>query len=107
MYNKNDKVKLQIIDINTDGLGIAKLFDIETNKNIVFFVKDGLLGDEVEAIITKVNKNIIFAKTINVINKSQYRVESKCEVSNVCGGCQLLSLDYRKQLDIKKEIVKN
>lgn len=107
MHNKNDKVKLQIIDINTDGLGIAKLFDIETNKNIVFFVKDGLLGDEVEAIITKVNKNIIFAKTINVINKSQYRVESKCEVSNVCGGCQLLSLDYQKQLDIKKEIVKN
>lgn len=107
MYNKNDKVKLQIIDINTEGLGIAKLFDIETNKNIVFFVKDGLLGDEVEAIITKVNKNIIFAKTINVINKSQYRVESKCEVSNVCGGCQLLSLDYQKQLDIKKEIVKN
>lgn len=107
MYKKNDKVELKIIDISTEGLGVAKLFDVEANKNIVFFVKDALVGDCVEAVITKVNKNAIFAKTLKVIEKSQYRVEPKCNVANVCGGCQLLSLDYKKQLELKKELVKN
>ena len=107
MYRRNEKLKLEIIDISTDGLGIAKVFDNETNKNIVFFVKDALVGDTVEAVITKVNKTVIFAKAIQIIDKSQYRVESKCKVSNKCGGCQLLSLDYKKQLEIKKAMVKN
>lgn len=106
ILNKNEKIILDIIDINNDGLGIAKIFDAENNKNIVFFVKDAILGDKVECIITKVANNVIFAKTINIIKKSQYRVEPKCKVHNVCGGCQLLSLDYNKQLEIKKELVK-
>lgn len=107
MFNKNNTIKLRIVDVNNDGLGIAKVFDNETNKNIVFFVKDALVGDTVEAVITKVNKTIIFAKALKIIEKSQYRVEPKCKVSNECGGCQLLSLDYKKQLEIKKTIVKN
>ena len=107
MYKKNDKVELKIIDISTEGLGVAKLFDVETNKNIVFFVKDALVSDVVEVVITKVNKNVIFAKTLKVIEKSQYRIEPKCNVANICGGCQLLSLDYKKQLELKKELVKN
>ena len=107
MYRKNEILNLKIVDINTEGLGIAKLFDMETNKNLVFFVKDGLIGDEVEAIITKINKNIIYAKVKKIIKESQYRVNPKCEVSNVCGGCQILSLDYKKQLKIKKDMVRN
>ena len=107
MYKKNDIVKLEIIDMSFEGLGIAKLFDIDTNRNIVFFVKDALVGDNVEAVITKVNKNVIYTKALNVLKKSQYRVEPKCNVANVCGGCQLLSLDYKKQLELKKELVKN
>ena len=107
MFNKNNTIKLRIVDVNNDGLGIAKVFDNETNKNVVFFVKDALVGDTVDAVITKVNKTIIFAKALKIIEKSQYRVVPKCKVSNECGGCQLLSLDYKKQLEIKKTMVKN
>ena len=100
-YTKNSKIELNIIDITKDGLGIAK-YDEK-----VFFVKNALIGDVVDATITKVNKNVIYAKTDNIIKKSNFRVDDLCNVSKRCGGCQFLSLDYKQQLDIKKNYVVN
>lgn len=99
LYKKNQIIKLEIIDISKDGLGIAKI------DSQVFFVKNAIVGDVVNAIITKTTSSIIYAKVVEVIEKSQYRVESKCAVSNSCGGCQLLNIDYQKQLEIKKNFV--
>ena len=98
---KNELIKLKIEDIEHNGLGVAK-YD-----NKVYFVKDGLIGDEVEAIITKETKNINYAKVVNYIKKSEFRVDSDCKVSKACGGCQLLELDYNKQLELKINFVKN
>ena len=100
-FNKNQKIELDIIDMTKEGLGVAKI------DSLVFFVKDAIVGDKVNAIITKVAANIIYAKAQEVIVKSEYRVDSKCKVSNSCGGCQLLNLDYQKQLDLKKQNVLN
>ena len=99
ILKKNEKIKLDIIDMTKDGLGLAKL------DGQVFFVKDGLIGDRVEAIITKIDKNVIYAKVVNLVKNSEFRVESACTISNACGGCQLLNLDYNKQLEIKKNYV--
>lgn len=96
---KNDKIELDIVDMTKDGLGLAKV------DGQVFFVKDGLIGDKVEAVITKVDKNIIYSKVLNIVEKSNYRVKSSCNVSNACGGCQLLNLDYKKQIELKKNYV--
>lgn len=103
MQTKNQKIVLDIIDMTSDGLGIAK-FD-----NQVFFVKDAILGDKVNAIITKTSKNnnIIYAKKIELIEKSGYRVKPDCIVCEPCGGCQVMSLSYDKQLTLKENIVKN
>lgn len=100
-YNKNEKIELDIIDMTKDGLGVAKV------DSQVFFVKDAIVEDRVNAVITKVTTNIIYAKALEVINKSKYRVESKCKVSNSCGGCQLLNLDYKKQIELKRNIAVN
>ena len=98
---KNDIIKLDIIDITRDGLGLAKV------SGQVFFVKDGILGDKVEAIITKIDKNIVYAKATKILYKSKFRVDSICDISNACGGCQLLNLNYEKQIEIKKNYVLN
>ncbi len=97
MCLKNDIVNLKIIDLTNEGLGVAKI------DSKVFFVKDALPLDEVRAIVTKVNKNIIYAKSIEIIKPSEYRMSPKCSISNACGGCQLASLNYEKQLEIKKD----
>lgn len=98
---KNDIVKLKIIDMNNDGLGVAKIDDI------VFFVKNGLYGDLVLATITKITKNIVYAKAIDFLELSKYRNEKKCKVSNSCGGCQIIDLEYKKQIELKTSFVKN
>ena len=100
-YSKNEKIELDIIDMTKDGLGVAKV------GSQVFFVKNAILEDKVNAVITKVTTNVIYAKALDIVNKSKYRVESKCDVSNSCGGCQLLNLDYKKQIELKKNIVLN
>lgn len=101
MYKKNDVIKLDINDLTDEGLGIAR-YDGQ-----VFFVKGALPFDKVEAIITKITPNIIFAKTINIIEKSKYRIKTKCKNADSCGGCQLIELDYNYQLDFKKKLVLN
>ncbi len=98
---KNEIKKLYITDISNEGLGIAR------DNNFVYFVKNAVVGDLVNCIITKETKNIIYAKVVDVIEKSKYRCESICQVSNPCGGCQLLDVKYEKQLEIKKNIVIN
>lgn len=98
-YSKNEKIELDIIDMTKDGLGVAKV------DSQVFFVKNAILEDRVNAVITKVTTNVIYAKALEIVSKSKYRVESKCDVSNSCGGCQLLNLDYKKQIELKKQIV--
>ena len=102
---KNDIIKLNIVDMTHDGLGVGKVLD--NNDTRTFFVKNGLIGDYVEAIITKNKTNIFFAKVKNIIKPSIYRVDSKCKVSNICGGCQLLNLDYNKQIELKQKIFIN
>ncbi len=98
---KNDKLELNIIDMTKEGLGLAKL------DGQVFFVKDAIIGDKVLAIVTKITNSIVYAKTIDVIEKSRYRVEPKCNIANACGGCQLLCLDYSEQLKLKVNNVIN
>lgn len=100
-FSKNEKIEFDIIDMTKDGLGVAKV------DSQVFFVKNAILEDRVNAVITKVTTNVIYAKALEIVSKSKYRVESKCNVSNSCGGCQLLNLDYKKQIELKKQIVLN
>lgn len=101
MPRKNDKITLSIIDMTTDGLGVAK------EGRLVYFVKDAVIGDKVEANITKITEKLVYAKVTRVIEKSEYRVVPKCSVCDACGGCQVMPLSYEKQLDMKKNIVKN
>ena len=88
---KNEIKKLYITDVSNEGLGIAR------DNNFVYFVKNAVVDDLVNCIITKETKNIIYAKVVDVIEKSKYRCESICQVSNPCGGCQLLDVKYEKQ----------
>ena len=100
-YIKNQIIELEIFDMTKDGLGVAK------KNSQVFFVKDAITGDKVNTIITKASANVVYAKAIEILSKSNYRVDSKCSVSNRCGGCQLLNLDYKKQLELKTNYVIN
>lgn len=93
--NKNEKVIVDIEDIGVNGEGIGKV------DGYTLFVKDAIIGDQVEAVITKAKKNYGYAKMLRVLESSKDRVEKKCLVARQCGGCQIQELSYDAQLEFK------
>ncbi len=93
-----DNVK--ITDLDFQGRGIARI------DNVVTFVDNALKGENVEIEITKKSKKFNEAKVLNIKKKSNKRVEPLCPYYQICGGCDLMHMDYQSQLEFKKEKVK-
>ena len=101
IVNKNEKYVVDIIDYGIDGEGIAKI------DGFTIFVQNAMRGEKCEILILKVLKTHAFAKIVNIIEKSKYRVEPDCKTYKTCGGCSLRHIDYRETLVIKREKVQN
>lgn len=98
--NKNDRIQITIEDIGVDGEGIGK------TDGYTWFVKNALIGDTVEAVVTKVKKHYGYAKMLNIIEPSPDRIDQKCPVARQCGGCQVQELSYEAQLRFKTKKVR-
>ena len=99
-YQKNDIVTVTIEDIGNDGEGIGKA------EGYTLFVKDAVIGDVVEARITKCKKNYGYARVEKVVTPSSFRVEPKCRFHRQCGGCQIQAMSYDRQLIYKQDKVR-
>ena len=97
---KNETVTVSIEDIGVNGEGIGKV------DGYTLFVKNGIIGDTVEAVITKAKKNYGYAKVLKILEPSSKRVEAVCNVARQCGGCQLQELSYEAQLEFKEKKVR-
>lgn len=100
-FKTGDKIKLDIIDINSEGMGVGRY------NGFTFFIEEATIGDKVMAEVVEVKKRFGIGRTIEILETSPYRVESKCGYFPECDGCQLHNLRYEKQLEFKKDIVKN
>ena len=100
-FQKNETVSVTIEDIGTEGEGIGKV------EGFTLFVKDAVPGDTVLAKILKCKKNYAYARLEKVETPSPFRVEPECRYYRQCGGCQLQSLSYEKQLQFKQNKIRN
>lgn len=98
---KNDIVNLKIIDTTLQGAGVGKI------DGLTIFVDSAVTGDEVEAHILKVKSNCAFAKIHSIIAPSENRVDVACLAYPKCGGCSFRHIDYKTELSIKENNVKN
>ena len=96
-----DKLKVEIVDISYDGYGVAKI------DGYILFVDECLIGEKVLVEVTEMGKNYGFAKKLDIIHTSPYRVKPKCPHFGICGSCELLHLDYKQQLLFKKKVVED
>lgn len=101
MVEKNQTCVVDIIDYGSNGEGVAKI-----NGQVVF-VPFALVGEKVEIIIVKVQKDFAFGKITNIIETSGTRVKAPCPYFSKCGGCQLQHMNYSAQLEFKKQFVEN
>lgn len=83
---KNDVVILEITDMGAEGEGIAKL------NGYTLFIKDALTGDRIKACVMKTNKYFGYARILEILEPSPYRVEPRCPVARQCGGVSASAL---------------
>ena len=100
-YSKNEILEVTITDIGNDGEGIGKI------DGYTLFIKDAVIGDTVRCKIMKAKKNYAYARLEEVIVPSEYRIRPACAISTRCGGCQIQSMSYERQLQFKQDKVRN
>ncbi|MGX7328221.1 23S rRNA (uracil(1939)-C(5))-methyltransferase RlmD [Enterococcus bulliens] len=91
-------LKIKRLGINGEGIGYFK--------KLIVFVPRALPGEEVTATITNATPRYAEAKLKKIIKKSKDRITPPCRVYDECGGCQLQHLAYNKQLDFKRDLLK-
>lgn len=96
---KNESVTVAIEDIGVNGEGIGRV------NGYTLFIKDAVIGDVVEARVTKAKKNYGYARLMKIITPSEHRVEPVCKFARKCGGCQIQEMSYEKQLEFKQNKV--
>ena len=90
---EENKFTREIIDFDFKGLGMTKV------DGLPVFLDGGVIGDQVEFLITKKKKNFCKGKILNTIKKSKDRVKSSCPYFEDCGGCDFLN--YSDDMELK------
>ena len=89
---------LEVIDINTKGMGVAK-----NKEGAVYFIKNVVPGDIVDIRAYKKRRGYFEAEPISWVKKSDQRITPVCEHFGVCGGCKWQHLNYKGQLYYKEK----
>ena len=98
---KNEVAIVTIEDIGVNGEGIGKV------DGYTLFIKDAVIGDVAEVKVMKAKKNYGYARLMQVITPSEYRVEPRCNFARKCGGCQIQEMSYEQQLAFKQKKVRD
>lgn len=97
----NKYIELKIRDLGFNGEGVGEY------EGYTVFVPFALPNEIVKAKVLHVKKNLVYANLVEVLTKSNDRIEVECNRFTKCGGCDLLHLNYKKQLEYKKQMLKN
>jgi len=97
--NKNDEVTLDIVGLTQDGEGVGRV------DGFALFVQGALPGERVRAKVLKVKKQYGYAKMLELLEASPDRAEAPCPIYRQCGGGQLQHMEYRAQLEWKRQHV--
>ena len=102
MLKKNEEYIVEIIDNGFQGEGISKI------EGMIIFVPNGIKGEKVKIKILKVTSKIAYAKILEIIEESDYRISDiDCDTYFRCGGCALRHVDYKETLNMKKAAVES
>lgn len=98
---KGDIVRIKIEDISNEGQGIGKA------DGFAVFVKDTVVGDVVEAELTKVKKNYGFGRVVSYVEASPDRQEPFCPYYGSCGGCIYQAMEYDAGLELRARQIRD
>jgi 23S rRNA (uracil1939-C5)-methyltransferase len=92
-------VKVTIESLAHDGRGVAHV------EGKVIFIDEALPGEEVEFIYTEIRKDYAEGKVVNLLSRSEDRVDALCAHYGLCGGCSFQHVEATAQIRIKQELL--
>ena len=105
MSKRRRNLILENIKLTSAGAKGVAVGKTEEGKTVL--VSGAVPGDVVNARVKKAKSKYFEAETVEILERSPYRVEPKCIHFGVCGGCKWQNLSYEKQLDFKESEVLN
>lgn len=97
----NDIYETEIIRLNNEGEGIASI------DNFLVFIKNALVNEKVKIRITDIKDNYALGEVLEILSKSDNRIEPICPYYNECGGCSTMHMKYESELEFKKDKIKS
>ena len=98
MIEKNQIYTVLVENMTIDGYGVCRI------DGRAVFIPGAVSGETWEIKILKATSAAIWAKGLQCLNPSPMRIPNDCW--NPCGGCALRHLDYKAELAVKQEHVK-
>ena len=93
-----------IIELSAEKL-VNSGFAIARYEGKAVFIEGAVPGDTVKVRITRINKNFMRAKIIEIIKPSPHRIKPFCPLFNACGGCSLQNIEYNFLIEQKQKIL--
>ena len=93
-------VKVSIESLSHDGRGVAHV------DGKVVFIDEALPGEELEFIYTDSRRDYAEGKVVNLLTRSEHRVEPECPHFGLCGGCSFQHVDDAEQIHFKEALLK-
>ncbi len=93
-------MEIKIEKLVYGGKGLGKVNDK------ICFVPFVLPDEIVDVEIKKDKKSFLECELKEVIEPSKYRIDPVCKYFKYCGGCDYQHMDYTKELEIKRDILK-
>lgn len=94
-------MQYKIEKLDNFGRGISHI------NNKIVFISNALEEEVVDATTTYSNKKFDEAKVNEIIEVSKMRIKPICPYFDICGGCNLLHMNYDEQLKFKYNKVKD
>lgn len=101
MLKKNEEYIVDIKDNGFQGEGIANI------DGMTVFIPNAIKGEKVKIKILKVTTSHAFGKIIELLKKSENRIEADCNTYSRCGGCAMRHIKYEATVQMKKDSIEN
>lgn len=96
--------KRKVYELNIEGTEFPG-FGVGYYEDKKVLVKSALPGQKIKAFVHKYKGGKAQAKINEIIEDVDYKIEPKCPVFEMCGGCSHQFISYEKQLEFKEEQV--
>ena len=100
MLEKGKIYEARIVDYTSEGQGIAKI------EGCAVFVPNAVFGELCAIRIEKAAKTWAAGKIVEILERSEHRINRECPVAKLCGGCDFWHIDYAEESRLKAERVR-